>query len=817
MSFEGLFSDNRGCGSELLSNNDEIFSSYGLRRSRERTKTSAVQRLVERRQAQQQRTRSNSNNSNNKKQEIRSSYHRSLSANNNVNKTYITIGPGKPTRIRESSPIKKKHPHQKPTKLMFVVLNRIRSYLLDLQKQLPNGEFLFKKGLLLEPIVKYVKRHLPFLREKPKKLDIRKKNEMNNSKLIQLFFNSQLGSRKKTSSANRRLSQGNLIKNSEFADKSFDKKPPLAHPRKISLQNCHYPITKAKDLIRGNSMISEGYDGRKTKEEEDALYTEFTPEIDQILCNIRKRQPIRRTPIPKCKAPPLPDDSIDDDESIPLHLNDEILHSSSNRSRINKGDNLNEDYERRNSEAHSMIKDLQEKLSHVNRQLDEVNIKEQENEESILNESSYDDDSGLRKGSFNDRHLNNVERVGTCCTLSSSPEKKEEGNALYKTKSYIDALSKYSEAIVLCPKNPAFYGNRSACHMMLGQYSNALEDAKRSVSINPEFIKGYIRVAKCCMMLGDIMSAKQAIQQVATLDPNNTSLLSEKQSLERLENFKSSANEAFCLGDYRKAVYLLNQCKSIATGANDIKLSLAECLANLGRLSEAKEIAYALLRANSMDADAIYVKAKEVFKRAKLLKQKKEDGNKAFKSTNAKLFFNRATVVCQSMLGKLEQSIEDCNSALELDESYLKALMRRAKSYMDLQDYENAVKDYETLARRDRHNSEYQQMMQMMTKLKRHIARGLLFIIQIVIPMHPENERVEHEKIFKEVGEAYGILSDRKKNALMLIEELEPDFFTPLRVGMGGDSVRNSSGGGGSISGSVPCDIFEAPLAAFCS
>nr|XP_040564837.1 dnaJ homolog subfamily C member 7-like isoform X2 [Lepeophtheirus salmonis] len=622
-------------------------------------------------------------------------------------------------------------------------------------------------------------------------------------------------------------------------------------------------------------MISEGYDGRKTKEEEDALYTEFTPEIDQILCNIRKRQPIRRTPIPKCKAPPLPDDSIDNDESIPLHLNDEILHSSSNRSRINKGgngerkkilgssksdtnprtrvektlDNLNEDYERRNSEAHSMIKDLQEKLSHVNRQLDEVNIKEQENEESILNESSYDDDSGLRKGSFNDRHLNNVERVGTCCTLSSSPgiqrnnnsladQKKEEGNALYKTKSYIDALSKYSEAIVLCPKNPAFYGNRSACHMMLGQYSNALEDAKRSVSINPEFIKGYIRVAKCCMMLGDIMSAKQAIQQVATLDPNNTSLLSEKQSLERLENFKSSANEAFCLGDYRKAVYLLNQCKSIATGANDIKLSLAECLANLGRLSEAKEIAYALLRANSMDADAIYVKglclyyeddiekafshfqrvlmlapdhhkAKEVFKRAKLLKQKKEDGNKAFKSSklsnaytlytealqidplnslaNAKLFFNRATVVAK--LGKLEQSIEDCNSALELDESYLKALMRRAKSYMDLQDYENAVKDYETLARRDRHNSEYQQMLHnAKLEYKRSQRKDYYKILGVTkdanddeikkayrkraLVHHPdrhsnasENERVEHEKIFKEVGEAYGILSDRKKRS----------------------------------------------------
>nr|ACO15085.1 DnaJ homolog subfamily C member 7 [Caligus clemensi] len=417
-------------------------------------------------------------------------------------------------------------------------------------------------------------------------------------------------------------------------------------------------------------------------------------------------------------------------------------------------------------------------------------------------------------------------------------EKKEEGNELYKTKKYIDALSKYSEAISLCPDNPAFYGNRSACFMMLGQYSNALEDAKRSVSINPDFIKGYIRVAKCCIMLGDVMSAKQAIQQVETLDPGNTALKSEVVSLEHLESYKSNADVAFQSGDYRKAVYLLNQCHSIASGANDIKVYLAECLAYLGRLDESKEIVYDLLRSNSMDADAIYVKglclyyediipkafshfqrvlmlapdhhkAKEVFKKAKLLKQKKDDGNAAFKdnklseayalyseallidplnsSTNAKLFFNRATVAAK--LGKLEESIEDCNSALGLDQTYLKALMRRAESYMALEDYESAVKDYETLNRKDRYNSEYQELLRnAKMELKRSQRKDYYKILGVAkdanddeikkayrkraLVHHPdrhsnasEKERVEHEKIFKEVGEAYGILSDRKKRS----------------------------------------------------
>ena len=44
------------------------------------------------------------------------------------------------------------------------------------------------------------------------------------------------------------------------------------------------------------------------------------------------------------------------------------------------------------------------------------------------------------------------------------------------------------------------------------------------------------------------------------------------------------------------------------------------------------------------------------------------------RTTNSKLYFNRATV--QSKLGKLEQSIEDCSKAIELDTNYVKAYLR---------------------------------------------------------------------------------------------------------------------------------------------
>merc|ERR1712083_861969 len=100
-------------------------------------------------------------------------------------------------------------------------------------------------------------------------------------------------------------------------------------------------------------------------------------------------------------------------------------------------------------------------------------------------------------------------------------------------------------------------------------------------------------------------------------------------------------------------------------------------------------------------------KAREIYKRAKSLLQLKEDGNVAFRAgrlaeahtlytealnldpqnvfTNSKLYFNRATVSTKQK--NLPQAIEDCSKAIELDDKYLKAYHRRAKCYMEAEQY----------------------------------------------------------------------------------------------------------------------------------
>eukprot|EP00094_Tigriopus_californicus_P008179 TCALIF_07875-PA protein Name:"Similar to DNAJC7 DnaJ homolog subfamily C member 7 (Homo sapiens)" AED:0.13 eAED:0.13 QI:0/0/0/0.85/0.83/0.85/7/0/529 len=470
-------------------------------------------------------------------------------------------------------------------------------------------------------------------------------------------------------------------------------------------------------------------------------------------------------------------------------------------------------------------------------------------------------------------------------------QKKDQGNERYKTKNYREALQLYSEAITAKPPNhqkrgtngtnlmaclicfialdpecPAYYSNRSACYMMLAQFNDGLKDAKTCVELDSDFTKGYIRMIKCCVALGEVASAKQALQRALEIEPDNAGLKSEKNSVDSLEKFKNEAQSAFNDKEYRKALYCLDRALTIATACRNLKILRAECLAFLGRIPEGQEVANDLLRADGRNADAMYVRglclyyednldkafshfqqvlrlapdhrAKHVYKKAKLLKQKKDEGNAAFKAsklsealslysealeidplnktTNAKLFFNRGTVAAR--MSKWQQSVDDCTAALNLDDGYLKALLRRAKSLIELESYEEAVRDCEKAVRLDRSVETKRLLQQAKLELQKSKRKDYYKILGVsktasddeikkayrkrAMVHHPdrhanatEEEKKEHEKKFKEVGEAYGVLTDSKKRT---------------RYDNGHDLDNLDGGHGFSGHGVDPSDIFQA-------
>lgn len=95
---------------------------------------------------------------------------------------------------------------------------------------------------------------------------------------------------------------------------------------------------------------------------------------------------------------------------------------------------------------------------------------------------------------------------------------RTSGNEQYKAKNYVAALKFYSDAIALVPNSAIYYGNRSACLFMMGYYKRSLNDSQKAVSIDDKFSKGYDRIIKCSIALGDVVTAEQAIGKLIKID-----------------------------------------------------------------------------------------------------------------------------------------------------------------------------------------------------------------------------------------------------------------------------------------------------------
>ena len=98
-------------------------------------------------------------------------------------------------------------------------------------------------------------------------------------------------------------------------------------------------------------------------------------------------------------------------------------------------------------------------------------------------------------------------------------------------------------------------------------------------------------------------------------------------------------------------------------------------------------------------------------------------------------------------LKKWNQAIADCTSAITLDDSYLKAYLRRAKCYMELEKYEDAIRDYERLHRMDRSNFEYRQLLsQAKNELKKSLRKDYYKILGIDRNANEEDIKKAYKK-----------------------------------------------------------------------
>lgn len=176
--------------------------------------------------------------------------------------------------------------------------------------------------------------------------------------------------------------------------------------------------------------------------------------------------------------------------------------------------------------------------------------------------------------------------------------------------------------------------------------------------------------------------------------------------------------------------------------------------------------------------------------------------------TQAKLYYNRALVLAK--LERFDAAMVDCTTAMELDETYIKPLLKRARLKLQTEQYEEAVQDFELAAEREAGNRDIQRELQKAKlELKKSKRKNYYKILEIpkdandhdikkaykklALKHHPDRcqgddtAKAAAEAQFKEIGEAYAVLSDSQKRERYdsgQVIVLPPCFLSFAHVGL---------------------------------
>lgn len=99
----------------------------------------------------------------------------------------------------------------------------------------------------------------------------------------------------------------------------------------------------------------------------------------------------------------------------------------------------------------------------------------------------------------------------------SASELKDQGNKLFGSRKYEEAISCYSRAIIKNPSMPTFLTNRALCYLKLSQWELACQDCKRALDMDPNLVKGHFFMGQALLELENFDDAIKYLQRASDL------------------------------------------------------------------------------------------------------------------------------------------------------------------------------------------------------------------------------------------------------------------------------------------------------------
>eukprot|EP00276_Gloeochaete_wittrockiana_P003299 CAMPEP_0184646954 /NCGR_PEP_ID=MMETSP0308-20130426/3778_1 /TAXON_ID=38269 /ORGANISM="Gloeochaete witrockiana, Strain SAG 46.84" /LENGTH=576 /DNA_ID=CAMNT_0027077481 /DNA_START=36 /DNA_END=1766 /DNA_ORIENTATION=+ len=245
-----------------------------------------------------------------------------------------------------------------------------------------------------------------------------------------------------------------------------------------------------------------------------------------------------------------------------------------------------------------------------------------------------------------------------------SLEEKEKGNEAYRARKFEEALEHYSKGVELDPLNETFLTNRAAVYFEQAKYDECIKDCLEAVQVGQAHKADYKSIAKAYARIAN------AYWKKGSLD-------------EAIKYFEKA------LVEHR---------------TNEV----------ISKLQQVKQVK------RKRDDDA--------YLSPELALEEKEKGNTAFKAADYPLavkhyteairrnpkdpafYSNRAAAY--SKLGEFKLAENDCDAALKIDPTFLKALIRKGHVQFFLKEYHKCLDTYQKALSIDRDNEEVQEALQ---------------------------------------------------------------------------------------------------------
>ncbi|XP_063989541.1 tetratricopeptide repeat protein 1 [Diachasmimorpha longicaudata] len=173
-----------------------------------------------------------------------------------------------------------------------------------------------------------------------------------------------------------------------------------------------------------------------------------------------------------------------------------------------------------------------------NLESDYINVKSEEesweNVENVLEENSENSvpippelrDNWIDEQALADREISLSEEEKEKLKTEAE-ELKNEGNSLFKSSEFREAMVKYTQALQTCPlayttDRAILFANRGAARAKCEERTLAIEDCSKAIELNLTYLKAYLRRAQLYEQEDKLDEALADFKKILELDPQNT-------------------------------------------------------------------------------------------------------------------------------------------------------------------------------------------------------------------------------------------------------------------------------------------------------